>query len=238
MTPHTRRRLALAALLWLGLWTASWAQMKFATAVEPRFARTMAQQVLTQAYQQLGMKVEFVPLPIRRGYAMAATGELDGVTISVADSLDPALLKVEVPVAVEETVVYTLTRQFKVAGFTSLQPYSIGHIAGLRYFETHLQGMKVDTAVDLETLFRKLALGRTDIALETRSNQCRLKPLGLTQITILEPNVEVVLGHHFLNQKHAELVPKLTQVLRKMEAEGSIKKIQATALKEFQAQCG
>ncbi len=237
MTLDIWRSVAIAALLWMGLLPVSWAQLKFATAVDARFSRTMAQQVLTQAYRQLGLKVEFVPLPIRRGYAMAATGELDGVTLSVADSLDPALFKLEVPVAVEETVVYTLNKQFKVAGFASLQPYTIGHIAGLRYFDTHLQGMKVDTAVDLETLFRKLALGRTDIALETRSNQCRLKPLGLTQITILEPAVEVVLGHHFVNQKHAELIPRLTQVLRKMETDGSIRKIQAAALKEFQAQC-
>lgn len=238
MKPHTRCRLALAALLALGVWPASWAQMKFATAVDPRLSRSMAEQVLTQAYQQLGLKVEFVPLPVRRGYAVAASGELDGLAISVADSLDPALFKVEVPVAVEETVVYTMGKPFKVVGFASLQPYTIGHIAGLRYFENRLQGMKVDTAVDIETLFRKLALGRTDIVVETRSNQCRLKPLGLPPITILEPAVETVLGYHFLNQKHAELVPKLTQVLRKMEADGSLKRMQATAFKEFQAQCG
>lgn len=106
MTPHTGPRVALTALLWLSLLPASWAQMKFATSVDPRFARSMA--------------------------------ELDGVTQSV----------------------------------------------------------------------------------------------------ILEPSVDMVLGHHFLNQKHAELIPRLTQVLRKMEADGSIKKIQASALREFKAQCG
>lgn len=238
MTPHAQRKLMLAALLWLGLCPTSWAQLKFSTSVDPRFARSMAEQVLTHAYQQLGIKVEFVPLPVRRAYAMVATGELDGVALSVAESLDPALLKLAVPVAVEETVVYTLTKQFKVAGFASLQPYTIGHVLGVRYLENHLQGMKVDTAVDLETLFRKLALGRTDIAVEARSNQCRLKPLGLTQITILEPPLEVVRAYHLLTPKHAQLIPGLTQVLRKMEADGSIKKIQAAALREFQTQCG
>lgn len=237
MTSNTGHRAALAALFWLCALPAG-AQMKFATAVDARFSRTMAEQVLTQAYQQLGLKVEFVPLPIRRGYAMAATGELDGLALSVADSVDPALLKLDVPVALEETVVYTLNKQFKVAGFASLQPYTIGHITGLRYFESRLQGMKVDTAIDLDTLFRKLALGRTDIVVEARSSQCHLKSLGLGQIAILEPAVEVVLGRHFLNQKHAELIPRLTSVLRKMESDGSIKKIQASAFKEFQALCG
>lgn len=213
------------------------AQLKFASATDARLSRQTAERVLVHAYAQLGLRVEFIPLPVRRGYVLAEQGELDGVTLSVASNLGDGLIRVDAPVSAEDTVVYTRTKRFAVAGFDSLQPYTVGHVTGLRYFETRLQGFNVDTAPDLDTLFRKLSLGRTDVVVEARSNQCRAHRLGLTDIRILEPSLEIVPAHHFLHRKHAELVPRLGAVLRKMESDGSIRKIQASALKAFEARC-
>lgn len=228
-----------------GLWAllmvwccASSAQMRFTSAPDNRFSKSTAQQVLTQAYAQLGLNVEFVPLPVRRGYAVAALGELDGLTLSAADDIDPKLIKVNVPVAFEETVVYTRNQQFKVDGFESLRPYTVGHVAGLRYFEENLRDMKADPGPDLNTVLRKLSLGRTDIALDTRSSQCKLRTLDLPDIRILEPPLSIVKAHHFLHIKHAQLVPRLQTVLARMEADGTLKRIQTAAFKEFQRTCG
>lgn len=239
-----KRRNALcsvAAVLVLLTWAlplTAWSQLKFAASINDRVSKTMAERVLAQAYRQLGITPELVPLPIRRGYNLSDLGGIDGVAVSVADDLGPHLIKIPVPIAYEEAVVYTVHKRFTVNGFASLQPYSIGHLAGLRYFETRLQGMRVDTASDLETLFRKLDLGRTDVVVESRFNQCTLKQLGLNKVVILEPALENVPGHHFVSQQHADLVPRLTAVLQKMEKDGSIKKIQAGVVREYQARCG
>jgi hypothetical protein len=81
----------------------------------------MAQRVLSAAYKELGIDVAFTPLPIRRGYAQAEAGEVDGLGMTVTLELAP----------------------------------------------------------NLEALFRKLALGRTDVVVESRFNGCLVKQLGL-----------------------------------------------------------
>lgn len=230
----------LCALAALGSITTAHAQttsLNFAVTSDDRFSKTMAQRVLSAAYKELGIDVTFTPLPIRRGYAQAETGEVDGLGMTVSLELAPTLLRVEVPISYEETAVYATRRDFVPNGFASLQPFLIGHIAGVRYFEQRLQGMRTDPAPNLEALFRKLELGRTDLVTESRFNSCLLKQLGLNKVVLLQPSLEVVPGFHFVHTKHAALVPRITAVLRKMEADGSTRKIQASALREYQAQC-
>lgn len=212
--------------------------LNFAVTSDERFSKTLAQRVLIAAYKELGMELTFTPLPIRRGYAQAETGEVDGLGMTVSLELAPSLLRVDVPIAYEETAVWATRRDFVPNGFASLQPYLVGHIAGVRYFEQRLQGLRTDPAPNLEALFRKLELGRTDLVTESRFNGCLLKQLGLNKVVLLQPSLEVLPGYHFLHTKHAALLPRITAVLRKMETEGSIKKIHAAALREHQALCG
>lgn len=210
----------------------------FAVTTDDRFSKTMAQRVLSAAYKELGIDVAFMPLPIRRGYAQAEAGEVDGLGMTVTLELAANLLRIDVPISYEETAVWATRRDLVPNGFASLQPFLVGHIAGIRYFEHRLQGMRTDPAPNLEALFRKLELGRTDVAVESRFNGCLVRQLGLNKVVLLQPSLEVLAGYHFVHNKHAALVPRITAVLRKMEGDGSIKKIQAAALKEFQAQCG
>ncbi|MBX9817612.1 MAG: transporter substrate-binding domain-containing protein [Burkholderiaceae bacterium] len=211
--------------------------LNFAVTSDDRFSRTLAQRVLIAAYKELGIEVSFTPLPIRRGYALAEAGEVDGLGMTVSLELTPSLRRVEVPIAYEETVVWATRRDFVPNGFASLQPYLVGHIAGVRYFEQRLHGLRTDPATNLEALFRKLELGRTDVVTESRFNGCLVKQLGLNKVVLLQPSLEVLPGYHFLHSKHAALQPRITAVLRRMEAEGSIKKIHAAAMREYQAQC-
>jgi polar amino acid transport system substrate-binding protein len=228
---------ALAALCGITTPHAQTTTLNFAVTSDDRFSKTMAQRVLSAAYKELGIEVAFTPLPIRRGYAQAEAGEVDGLGMTVSLELAPSLLRIDVPISYEETAVYATRRDFVPNGFASLQPFLIGHIAGVRYFEQRLQGMRTDPAPNLEALFRKLELGRTDLVTESRFNGCLIKQLGLTRVQLLQPSLEILPGFHFIHNKHAALVPRITAVLRKMDADGSIKKIQAAALRDLQAQC-
>jgi polar amino acid transport system substrate-binding protein len=228
----------LAALTGIATPMAQANTLNLAVTSDDRFSKTMAQRVLSAAYKELGIDVAFTPLPIRRGYAQAEAGEVDGLGMTVTLELAPNLLRIDVPISYEETSVWATRRDVVPNGFASLQPYLIGHIAGIRYFEQRLQGLRTDPAPNLEALFRKLELGRTDMAVESRFNGCLVKQLGLQKVVLLQPSLEVLPAYHFLHSRHAALVPRITAVLRKMESDGSIKKIQATALREYLAQCG
>jgi polar amino acid transport system substrate-binding protein len=160
------------------------------------------------------------------------------VDFRIAEAKLGDLQKIATPIAYEELVVFSVNKRFKVAGYRSLQPYSIGYLLGSRIFEEKLKGMSVDTAPNLESLFNKLQAGRTDIAVDSRASFCRARKLGLTKVTILEPSLEKLLANHWVSRRHAALIPRLEAVLKKMKQDGAIKKIQEGAWKDFTAQCG
>ncbi|MDZ7862238.1 transporter substrate-binding domain-containing protein [Acidovorax sp.] len=231
------RTAALAvAVLCVGLRTAAAAPpLVFAIPPEDRLSVTMAQRVLTTAYQALGQEILFTKLPPRRGVQLA--NEADGVGVAVTPELAPTLTRIDVPIAYEEAAVYATRRDIVPNGYASLQPYLIGHIAGIGYLEAKFKGMRTETASTVETLFRKLEQGRTDVAVDSRFNSCVIKQQGLHNVVLLQPSLESAPGFHFLHQRHADLIPRITATLQRMAADGSIKKIQAQALKEYRALC-
>lgn len=207
----------------------------------PEFNRpstSMAQKILLKAYAQLGITIHFVAVPAVRGLAMWNTGQVDGITVRFLDYGPPDSIKVSVPVAYDEAVVFTLNKQFSVDGYASLQPYVVGYIAGVSVFLDRLKDIpKKEAAPNLESLFRKLQAGRTEVAIDSRHSLCLARQLGFKDIVILEPSLEKAPGYHYLHQRYANLVAPLEAILRAMEKDGSIKQIQREVMQEFMAHC-
>src|SRR3990167_6950955 len=208
-----RRCGALVTLAGAALGGQAATPLVFAIPPEDRLSVTMAQRVL------------------------ALADEIDGVGLGVTLDIALTQVRIEVPVSYEEAAVYATSTDIVPNGYASLQPYVIGHIAGIGYLETRLQGMRTDTASNVESLFRKLEMGRTDVVVDSRFNSCLIKTLGLRKVQLLHPSLETAPGFHFLHMRHAALVPRVTAVLRRMAADGTIKKVQAQALKEYRSQC-
>lgn len=207
----------------------------------PEFKRpsTMAaQRVLEQAYAQLGVDITFIATPALRAIALWESNQLDGIALKIIDDGLPDSIKVSVPVAFEEAVVFTKKLDFTVDGFASLKPYKVGYILGVTYLEERLKDIPYkETAPNLISMFKKLDVGRSDIAIDSRFSYCVAKKLGLQDIRVLEPSLEKRLGYHFLHKRHENLVAPLEAVLHKMELAGSIKKIQDETMQEFMSQC-
>ena len=220
------------------VWAAPNTELVFSSLPDQRPGTMIAQQVLRQAYHRLGVSIRFVTLPNARIRELLETEELDGVDYRISDAPVGDLKKISPAITYEEFVVYTVNKIFKVDGYSSLRPYSIGYLSGARIFEDKLRGMRVDTAPTLESLFRKLVAGRTDLAIDSSSGICLIRKLGLTQIQTLNHPLERILGYHWLSGRHAELIPKLEATLRLMDKDGSIAKIQKTVISEFTASCG
>ena len=101
----------------------------------------------------------------------------------------------------------------------------------------HTGNLRTDTAPSIDSLFRKLAAGRTDIALESRQSLCHVIRLGLTQIVMLEPSLMQRPGFHVLRKKYQTLIPKLEVVLSQMEKQGEIRKINEAAIQSYLSHC-
>ena len=197
-----------------------------------------AQKVLVQAYAQLGIKLNFIATPGARTLNMWSTGKLDAVAIKVIDSGLPDSVKLSVPIAHEEIVVFATKKKLPVDGFDSLKPYVVGYVSGITYLEDRVRNVpQKETAPGLESLFRKLDAGRTDVAVDSRFSYCQVRKLGLNNIHILEPSLEKRQGYHFLHTRHKQLLPALEAVLHTMEKEGTIKKIQDEVMHEYMEQC-
>lgn len=211
--------------------------LKIATIEDRRPSVLAAQRVLQTAYGRLDIPIEFVATPVKRFTAEAEAGALDGIAVSLSPDPQSQLRQVKVAITHEEVVVYSAGVHFQVKGYASLQPYLIGAVHGLRHLKNQLPDARVEAAPNIASLFRKLAAGRTDIALDSRASLCLVRQLGLKQIYILEPAVSQPAGYHYLHPKHQQLIPRLEAVLHKMEADGEIREIYQRALQEYLDQC-
>ena len=71
--------------------------------------------------------------------------------------------------------------------------------------------------------------GRVDLALYTRADGILLaRNLGLPAIAPLSPTLKDVDMYLYLHKKHQALVPKLSQAIRDIKADGSYNRILST----------
>jgi len=198
----------------------------------------MAEKILTQAFKNMDVKVSFIPLPGLRMQAMWSEGKLDGIAGRALSTELQNGIKVDVAIAYDEAVVYTVSKKFVPNGYDSLKLYRVGYIGGLPYFDEHLKNITMrETAPTLESLFKKLEIGRSDLVVESRFSACLLKKLGMQNIVILEPPLENRPIYLYLHTRHQHLVPELEVILKTMEEDGSIKKFQEQAIAQYHQQC-
>ncbi|MBC3883561.1 substrate-binding periplasmic protein [Undibacterium griseum] len=211
--------------------------LQIITVNDMRPSSVAAREVLQQAYQRLNLPVQFIEVPAKRGIGLLQAGSVDGVTFRLTLEPDYDMLPVKVPVTSEELMVFTSGKTFEVHDFASLQPYLTGYVSGVLVIAERTGNLRTDTAPSLDSLFRKLAAGRTDIALESRQSLCHAVRLGLTQIVMLEPPLLQRPGFHVLHKKHQALIPRLEAVLSQMEKQGEIRKINEAAIQSYLSRC-
>jgi polar amino acid transport system substrate-binding protein len=77
-------------------------------------------------------------------------------------------------------------------------------------------------------------LGRSDIVLANRvTGIAALREQQLNDVVVLSPPLASFPVYHYVFKGHEDLVPKLTEVLRQMEKDGTLEKIQREAFSGF-----
>lgn len=203
--------------------------------VAPRAYVLMGVRVLEKAYSKLGLAFEFNDLPAERSLVYANDGVTDGefVRVSGIEAKYPNLVMIPVPIVYEDVVIYTKKAEFEVQGWHSLSPYIISFIRGFKLAEAKTAGMSVVMVNTVQQAFLMLNAGRNDVVVDLRSAQYILKQLNVSDIKILEPSLQTIVQYHYLHKRHKALAAKLEAVLKRMEQEGEMKRIQENAFQEF-----
>lgn len=211
--------------------------LQISTLIEKDPATKIAERIMEIAYRRLGMSMNVHYLPGERSLRSANNGEMDAELYRKLgmDRDYPNLVIVPVPLMTYEIVIFTNGTNFVVNGWESLRPYTIGFVKGIKIIEQNTIGMKLESAPTVRQAFQKMLLGRSDIVVSNRiSGQAVLDEIKQTDITVLTPPLATFPVFHYLNKKHAALVPALTEVLQKMQKDKTIEGIQNAVLAEMQ----
>ena len=198
--------------------------------------RKALEQLSQESLRRIGIDLKLVSLPSERSLTAANLGEVDGEGLRVGglggpDGPYPNLIQVPERFVRISFVAFSKNATISLDnGWDSLKPYRIAFINGWKMFEANAQGARVVNKVDKpEQLFRMLDDGRVDLVLYTHADGLLLaRNLGLTSVAPLSPALKEVDMYLYLHKKHQALVPKLTQAIRDLKADGSYNRILST----------
>ena len=191
----------------------------------------LAELILTEAYQRLGIKMNVVYLPSERAIWSANKKFTDGVLFRAAgiENKFPQLHQVNVPLLTTKISAYSKGKRFKINGWESLNAYQIAYLRGLKAVEINTAQIKSQTfrVNSLAQAMKMLDAGRVDLVLAGNFNDSNESFAAFPDVTVLKPAIAEFPVYHYLHQQHLALVPKLEAVLTEMQTDNTINKIKA-----------
>ncbi|MES2125652.1 MAG: transporter substrate-binding domain-containing protein [Pseudomonadota bacterium] len=195
---------------------------------------TGSEAVLVRAYAELGLKVEFVDLPIRRAMGMLQNGELDGNLHRIAAIAEdsPTLLRLSTPINAMVVRVYAPRAAAAVLRWNGLAAKRVAYRRGVLMIERSLgkDVRRIEARNDAEA-FRMVAAGVADVMVaveppgaETNGDAQRA---GLVR---QEAMLEEVPLYHYLHVQQRDRAAALDAILQRMEASGEMGQIRRHAL--------
>jgi len=185
--------------------------------------------VVTEAFRRIGVSINAVKLPAERGLLNANEGIEDGEMLRIGglDKIYPNLIMVPEKIMDGYFVGFSKKKIDLSAGWNAVESYSVVFINGWKIFESNVpSGTNVVKVRSADLLFPMLELDRADIALyEQWGGLYLLAKSRSTTIKMLKPPVASRGLYMYLNKKHHALIPKVTDALKQMKADGSYQKI-------------
>ncbi len=195
-------------------------------------------RILLDVYKRLGIPAEVIPMPGKRALREAISGRKDGesVRIYAVGEKYPELVRVPTPLFDFLTMGFAQ----KGADITLNQPkdlenYVIVRTSGVQHTKNMTEGMDNIYIVESSDLLMPfVSLKRADIALTGRLNGLILLKKGnITNVEAVGQPLQVNPLYHYLNKRHAHLVPKIDAVIREMRASGEISALKARYEQEY-----
>ena len=185
--------------------------------------------VATEAFRRIGVTVKTVKLPAERGLINANQGIHDGEMLRVGglDKIYRNLVMVPEKIMDGHFVAFSKKDIDLSTGWRALAPYSVVFINGWKILEKNVPAKTSVVKVRSATLlFPMLELGRADIVLyEEWGGLYLLAGYKPTTIRELKPPLASRPLYMYLNKAHQEMVPRVSNALLQMKADGSYQKI-------------
>lgn len=189
--------------------------------------KTLPKQIIAEAYKRLNIDIEFVYLPAERPMWSANNGIVDGADARAMgmEKNYGNLLIINVPLTIVTLFVYAKDESFTVNGWQSVKPYRIVYLRGSQIIKRNLHDLPTEEVTTIAQAFMMLEHNRADIVI-AEANQAANSLPDFPNIKRLSPAIYSFPIYHYLNKKHAALVPKVEAALQQMVADKTIERIQ------------
>lgn len=196
----------------------------------------LGDRVVKEACARMGWNVEIVQLPSERALLNANAGIDDGnfARVEGIDVIYTNLIRVPEEITQFQFVAFSKKLSFKTIGWETLNPYNIAIVTGWKILETNIVNTRSLIKVkDESSLFRLLDENRADLVVYDMMQGLALcKSMDISDITVLAPPMAVKSMYIYLHKKHVDLVPSLTESIRKMKEDGTYKRIVSETIPE------
>lgn len=191
----------------------------------------LSKLVYTEAFKRLGVPLQIVNYTLARRTAMVEEGIIDGEVSRVLAYGDahPELIRVEVPVMDFTFSLFAAKPELRVqrvedlAAANVVVEYRRGVLMCENTLKKFVPAERLSDVPASDQGVKKLSAGRTDVFcdIDLYVRQA-LNSQELKDVTNIRKlfNIASVPTYPYLNKKHADLVPRLTAVLKQMKAEG------------------
>ncbi len=186
--------------------------------------------ILEQAYAKLGITVSFKALPASRALIDSVNGITDGSChrVYAIGEIYKTLRRVQPSLYSVHTVAYGHGDSIFINNPTNLRRYRIGSRHGIVYVQLFVKkhGISTTQVQTYEQLFRMLEGNRLDfILVDQVHGALYLKQHGPTGIRPASRSLVSEPLYHYLNEKHADLVPAISKIIAEMKQSGEIDRI-------------
>ena len=189
---------------------------------------TIAEAVVSQAFERAGIELKVARLPLLRSLAFANLGETDGDMMRIADIVDryPNLVRVPTPVAHADVVLYVRAGTTHQLPPEQLGKLSVGYTRGTFILLKHATGLRMVEVVSVDQVFSMLAAGRIDAGLATYLDaEQALQRLELGEVVRGAQVLASEPVYLFLHRSRAQWVPVIDAALQQMAREGVVERI-------------
>jgi len=180
--------------------------------------------VLEEAYADLGVELNYQPLPRLRAEQLAESGEIAGELGRLANLEEQLPSLNRVPFRLYEFSIVLVAKRSECGLCTIKAIDSVAHVSGMRAAEKVLEDADFDRPVFQQTKFEQVAKllnsGRIDAAL--------IADFQLRNLTLENPGDYVIYrlrddaGYHYLHDSYKHLIEPLYQRLSAMKASGRL----------------
>lgn len=192
--------------------------------------------VLGMIYDRVGRSVRFQEYPNKMALEIAVKGEVDGTSMRIAGLQEkhPHLRMVPTPHVDLKFRIFARKPVPEFVGLDDLKDLRIGIVEGVLVSERMTKGMNVTAYKTVNSLFLALMVDNVDIALATDliGGLEIIRNFSQSGIRASEPPIRIIQLHHYLHERHADLIAPLDAEIKKLRESGELDLFYGEAFKQ------